>query len=109
MNTIECPYCGEENEIDHSDGFGYAENETHQMQCEHCEKYFVFTTGVVYVFYPEKADCLNGAEHSWELTHTYPNEFSKMHCSQCDKRREPTPEERVKFGLGSKEDYFKSL
>ena len=26
METVKCPYCGEEQYIDHEDGYGYEEN-----------------------------------------------------------------------------------
>ena len=42
MNDIDCPYCDAELDICHDDGFGYAEGVKHQMECDKCNKTFVF-------------------------------------------------------------------
>jgi len=109
MKDIECPYCGISQDVDHDEGRNYAQDETHQMQCGNCEKYFVFQTHISFSYSPEKADCLNGHEHDYQPTHTSPKCASKMRCTMCDDEREPTKEERVKYDLGTMEDYFKSL
>lgn len=93
MNDIECPYCGEDLEINHDDGAGYEENRLHEQQCHHCEKYFVFTTYISYSYEPYKADCLNEGEHTFKATRTYPKECTEMECTQCGERRKPTEEE----------------
>ena len=93
MRDIECPYCGHEQEVCHDDGQGYAEDETHEMECYQCEKSFVFTTGIILVYSPSKADCMNGGEHTYKPTNTYPKEYTKMYCTQCDDTRKPTDEE----------------
>lgn len=62
---VECPYCGEWNEICHDDGFGYEEDVAHEMECSHCEKNFVFYTSISFHYSAEKADCLNGAAHNF--------------------------------------------
>jgi transposase-like protein len=36
MSDINCPYCGAGNDINHDDGFGYAEDIRHEMQCASC-------------------------------------------------------------------------
>lgn len=109
MSEIECPYCQAELKVNHNDGFGYAQDETHQMECKECKKNFVFTTHISFHYSPEKAGCLNGEQHDYQLTHTAPKCASTMRCTMCDDEREPTQEERTKFQLGTKEDYFKSL
>lgn len=93
MYDINCPYCNAQLDIDHDDGLGYAEEETHQQQCNKCNKYFVFTTSISFSYYPEKADCLNGGEHDYEPTITCPKEYTKMRCTMCDEERTPTEEE----------------
>jgi hypothetical protein len=98
-DDIECPYCGELQDIDHDDGYGYEEDETYHQECNKCGKTFVYTTGILYVYHPEKADCLNGGQHDYQLTHTYPKECSKMRCLMCDDERQCTKEEREKHGL----------
>lgn len=106
---LNCPYCGSELEVCHDDGFGYQEEVRHEMQCWNCEKNFVFTTEISFYYSAEKADCLNGGDHKYKLTNTFPKEFSKMSCEDCDEQREMTDEERIRFKIGTKEDYFKKL
>ena len=98
-DTIDCPYCGEENEINHDDGFGYEENVNHEMECRHCNKVFMFTTSISYSFEPFATPCLNTEEdsHEWKLSMTFPREFSRMVCQHCEKKRQLTPEEKEKF------------
>ena len=87
---LECPYCETELEICHDDGFGYEEGVKHQMECWRCEKSFVFETSISFDYDPEKADCLNDGNHEWKPQTCYPREFTKMECSMCGDRREPT-------------------
>ena len=82
---VECPYCGTWNEIRHDDGFGYDENTKHEMQCAHCEKYFVFETEINYIFSASKADCLNGGEHKWKTIACHPEFMTSRLCS-CGER-----------------------
>ena len=91
MEDIKCPYCEFEQEVNHDDGYGYEENESHQMQCCECDKYFIFSTSVCYYYSPHKADCLNDeSKHDWHPTITYPKECTKMMCIICDEKRKPT-------------------
>lgn len=106
---LNCPYCDEELEINHDDGFGYEEDTKHEMECDKCEKRFVFTTSISFYYEADKADCLNGKSHKYELTYTSPREFSKMRCKYCDDERELTEKERVDFGIGTEESYFERL
>lgn len=106
---LECPYCETELEVNHDDGFGYEEDCKHEMGCSNCDKSFIFTTSILYCYEAEKADCLNGANHNYELTHTHPKEFSKMRCSMCGDERELTNKERIEFEIGTKESYFELL
>lgn len=101
MSDIECPYCGEDQEINHDDGYGYGEGETYQQQCSNinCGKTFAYTTSVSFYHEASKADCLNDGEHDWKLTHTIPKKYSKMYCSMCDEKRQPTVDERKEFKL----------
>jgi hypothetical protein len=106
---LECPYCGKEIDICHDDNFGYEEGIKHQMECPYCQKIFVFETSISFYYEPEKADCLNDGKHDYQLTNTYPIEFSKMRCSMCDDERELTEEERKQYNIGTKESYFERL
>ena len=106
---VYCPYCDAAQNIDHYDGFGYEEDVKQEMKCSECKKNFVFTTSISYDYEAEKADCLNGENHKYELTHTFPHEFSKMRCKYCDAERELTDKERTDFKIGTKENYFEKL
>lgn len=85
MTDVECPHCGEEQEINHDDGYGYEEMKTHQQECAACEKTFTFTTQTRHSYDTGKADCLNGWPH-------VPDYYSRPHrrqphcdyCRDCD-------------------------
>lgn len=100
MSEIECPYCGQEQNINHDDGFGYEEGVSHQMECCNCGKRFIFQTEMTYYYQAYKADCLNGEPHDWQVTKTYPKSFRKMQCSMCDEERNLAPEELELLELG---------
>lgn len=87
------PYCGVPQDINHDDGYGYREDVRHEQQCHSCDKIFVYTTSISFYYEAEKADCLNGSEHNFQPTRTYPKEYSQMKCTICDTERECTKEE----------------
>lgn len=93
MKDIKCPYCDADLEINHDDGYGYAEGVKHQQECGQCEKTFVFTTSISLSYEAEKSDCLNGAEHDWKPTTTFPKQFTRMVCTMCEEERTPTESE----------------
>ena len=94
---ILCPYCGKEQDIEHDGGYGYEENEVHKQQCGECDKYFTYTTSISFYYDAEKADCLNGDEHNFFPTKTYPKQYSLMRCEDCGEERIPTTEEMTKI------------
>jgi len=89
MSDIECPYCKEDQEIDHDDGYGYEEDELHQQECPHCFKYFTYTTSIMYYYESHKADCLNGAEHKWrEVANRYIfRDAGRYKCDICNEQK----------------------
>lgn len=97
MKDIECPYCGHPQDINHDDGYGYHEDEVYNQDCCECGKTFIYTTGIIFNYYPEKADCLNGGNHTWEYTKTYPKECTQMQCTSCHDYRPMTKDERKKL------------
>jgi hypothetical protein len=91
MSDVECPYCGKDQEINHDDGYGYEEDETHEQECRDCEKAFAFTTSISFHYDSSQADCLNGGVHKWLSTHTYPRACSRWRCDDCG-QEEPMKE-----------------
>ena len=83
----ECPYCGAEIEICHDDGYGYDEGEKYEQECHVCDKTFVYTTSICVYYELFKADCLNGGQHHYEKTITYPPEFAQLECKICGCRK----------------------
>lgn len=63
---VECPYCGNKQNINHDEGYGYEEDEVYEQECPECEKIFIYTTTISFSYDVSKADCLNGAEHKME-------------------------------------------
>lgn len=93
MSDVNCPYCNAEQEINHDDGYGYEEDRLHEQECTCCDKTFTFNTSISFYHEAFKADCLNGGEHQYKATSTYPVEYTRMRCSECEDERLPTEEE----------------
>ena len=80
MDDCYCPYCEKNNgRIDDC----YEQNEVYETQCADCEKNFVFTVDYDISYDTSKAACLNGADHNYEKTQTFPPEFAKLRCTMC--------------------------
>ena len=86
---VECPYCGEDLEINH-DG-DQEEDQMYEQECRECLKIFVYTVSIIVDYNATKADCLNGAPHKYKRTKTYPLEFAKMRCTDCGHETDLTP------------------
>jgi hypothetical protein len=102
MTDIDCPYCDCPQEINHDDGYGYQEDTPHQQTCSNCKKTFVYHTIISFDYVPKRADCLNDAEHDFQPTSTYPKRFTKMECTICEEKRNPTDEEKKQFLIPEK-------
>ena len=102
MTDIECPYCGQGQEINHDDGYGYEEDEYHEQECSNCEKSFVFTTSIHFYYDASKADCLNGKDHKYKATMTVPRQYTRMRREDCGEERKPTDEEMAEIVKGAK-------
>ena len=50
MSDVQCPYCKTDQEINHDDGYGYEEGESHEQACIHCEKDFKFITSITFAY-----------------------------------------------------------
>ena len=94
-SDAKCPYCGKEQEINHDDGYGCEENEMYTQVCGACEKTFVYTTSINFTHKPSQADCLNGGEHIFKASVTFPLIASRMRCEWCGKERNPTDKEML--------------
>lgn len=97
MKDLECPYCGEWCDVNHDDELSYQEDYPNEMECEHCENNFIFYTHTSFSYSSKKADCLNGENHDYKPTHTYPRELTQMMCTACGEKREFTNDERIEF------------
>ena len=86
-DDVECPYCGAGQDICHDDGYGYEEDMLHEQQCPECEKYFTFTTTIIFYYTSQKADCLNGGEHEMidRPSTFYPDRKLCKNCEYEDK------------------------
>ncbi len=85
MTDIKCPYCGEDQEINHDDGYGYSEDCKHEQQCSDCDKNFTYTTSISYYYEAEQADCLNGQPHNMEkVVHSQNIWPDWVRCKDCD-------------------------
>jgi hypothetical protein len=109
MSDIECPYCGSGQDINHDDGQGYKEDTLHEQECNTCNKTFTFYTHISFFYTAYQADCLNGSEHKYKLTKTWPKEFSRMQCEDCEHERELTEEERITNKIRTKKEYIDEL
>ncbi len=94
MPDVQCPYCGSEQEICHDDGYGYEEDGVYNQECSDCDKFFVFTTSIQFSYEVGKAECLNGAPHTFKRTITAPIECTRMRCTVCNETRPLTEDER---------------
>ena len=83
-DDVECPYCGEEQEICHDDGYGTEEGEIHNQRCGSCSRKFVYTTSYTVDHEVCQADCLNGGEHQYKPVWHTPNDYPDwVMCSVC--------------------------
>lgn len=93
---VKCPYCGDAQDINHDDGYGYEEDQLHEQECSYCHKIFTYETSTHFYYDVHKADCLNGGEHKFEKTNTIPPEFARLRCKTCSMEKDIT-EKSKKF------------
>lgn len=84
MSDVFCPYCNHEQEINHDDGYGYEEGETHEQECGECDKTFIFTTFVSYSYF---VYCENEDEHILANSEHHPDLYSCQKCDYCEVRK----------------------
>jgi hypothetical protein len=85
MSDIECPYCEAELEINHDDGYGYAEDEVYEQECGNCRKTFGYTTSITFYYEARKLPCQNGEPHAWKKIIGWPKEYfeNAYRCQHC--------------------------
>ena len=94
---VDCPYCGTGQEINHDDGYGYEEDRTHEQTCGTCEHIFTYTTSISFHYNAKQADCLNGQDHKYKQSSTFPKWRTRMRCCDCDNERPLTEREWLAF------------
>lgn len=108
MTDLNCPYCNAEQDVD-TEYYDGQEDTRYEHECSECKKVFVYTMQTHFTFEPYKSDCLNGSQHKYKLTKTWPKEFSRMQCEDCHDERELTEEERVSNNIRTKQEFMDEL
>jgi len=83
MSDVICPYCGSAQEINHDDGYGYAEDETHEQECTDCDAVFQFTT-MISLSYKVKCQPDDHQMDWWGDKH--PRMWGCRRCDHCEFR-----------------------
>lgn len=78
MSDVKCPYCGEEQEINHDDGYGYDEALTYEQDCTSCDKAFNFNTSIMYSY---TVECQEGDHEIEPFGERWPGVYE---CKNCD-------------------------
>ena len=47
---VQCPYCGQWQDICHDDGYGYEEDTDHHQECDLCGKRFRYRTSICFMY-----------------------------------------------------------
>lgn len=85
---IECPYCGEVQEID-NDGYSHDVDTKYRQKCAGCGKNFAYKKTISIYYKAFVAPCINGdAKHDWKETKTIPRCYRKLRCSVCGEEEE---------------------
>lgn len=89
MDTVTCPYCDEDVELNHDDGKHYDEDRSEETQCSSCDKYFMVSAFCLWTFEANKADCLNDGDHDWQKIRGWPvGHFeNRRRCSVCGEEK----------------------
>jgi len=93
MNDLNCPYCGGGNKVDCPAGREIEKGGFHQIECDFCDKRFIYHKSISYSYEAYAADCLNGDEHNYREVGVYPNINPRVACSICESTK-PLSEER---------------
>jgi sarcosine oxidase delta subunit len=118
MDEVECPYCGEDFEINHDDGQHYEDGKSASDYCPNCDKQVMISTSVSYYHEIEKADCLNEiSDHDWSswyflwFNDDFTKKIERRYCNVCDEEErethdlEDSDEGRLKMYKEAREKY----
>lgn len=108
MSTIKCPYCGKTAEVS-DENLNLRDGEDSIVECRNCRRRFIATASIEIMFESYKADCLNDGQHNWQPTSTSHRAFTLMRCAKCGEEREPTSEEKERYDIPSRQEYFDEL
>ena len=78
MSDVKCPYCGNEQEINHDDGYGYEESVTHEQNCGNCDEEFHFETSITFSY---QVYCRDGDHDMEPFGDKWPDMY---HCEKCE-------------------------
>jgi len=78
MSDVTCPYCKEEQEINHDDGYGYEEDKDFEQNCVYCGHDFKFSTSISFSY---EVYC-QGVDHKLSNTPSHCPEV--WDCDNCD-------------------------
>ncbi len=56
MKDVKCPYCGLYQDINHDDGYGYDDSQTHEQQCPKCDQTFLYDTFIHFSYEVRKSE-----------------------------------------------------
>jgi len=78
MSDVKCPRCGKEQDINHDDGYGYADGETFEQECVSCDEPFEYETTITV---SHDVYCKNHEDHDFEQP---PKGLKLWYCAKCD-------------------------
>lgn len=84
MSDVTCPYCGEEQEINHDDGYGYEEDEAHEQDCL-CGKTFRFNTRISYNY---TVECQEDDHDMEPFGDKWPGMYQCKNCDHYELRKD---------------------
>jgi len=82
MTDVTCPYCGEEQEINHDDGYGYEEDGDYMQDCS-CGKGFKFTTSISFSY---DVYCQEGDHEMQPFGEKWTDMYECKNCNYYEKR-----------------------
>ena len=110
MTKVTCPYCGQEFEVN-TELFEYdfdVNDALTQQECPKCGKFVNITRSVTVYYEAEECPCQT-ENHDFEVAEAYPPYMGVMRCIHCGLVRTPTIEERLEYGIPTKEEWLKQL